>query len=418
MAYGGPPVRILYIHQYFKTPAGSGSTRSFEFARRWVHAGHTVTLITGVTDRSDISSDQHISRHNVEGIHVLAINTRYSNYMSFLRRITAFFDFMFWATWVGMRHVGPVDVILATSTPLTVGIPGYLLSLWKRAPFVFEIRDLWPEAPVQLRALRNPLAIWLARSLERFLYRVAAHIVTLSPGMLDALRRMGVPEHKLSMIPNCCDLDLFAPREPSAAILEQYGLQGRFVALYAGAMGSANGLGMVVETARVLQCRGSAVHLLLIGDGKEKPVLEKLAAHYQLANITFLPWVPKSDLVELMAMADLCLVFFAPLPVLETSSPNKFFDALALGRPILINYGGWMRELLDQHQAGVAVPSNDPQEMADAMMALQADPSRLREMGRHARALAEREFDRDQMSRKFELLLEGIVQSRRGSRGA
>jgi len=411
-------VRILYIHQYFKTRAGSGSTRSFEFARRWVKAGHSVVLITGVTDRSDLGSDRgierRVSRHDVEGIEVLAIDSRYSNYMSFLRRIAAFFRFMVSATWVGLRHVGSVDVILASSTPLTVGIPGYLLSLWKRAPFILEIRDLWPEAPIQLGVLRNPAAIALARSLERFLYRAARHIVVLSPGMQDALRRMGIPEAKLSMIPNCCDLDLFAPHEPAPALLHQYGLHGRFVALYAGAMGMANGLDVAVEAARVLQQRESAVQLVLVGDGKERPALQKRAAESHLQNVTFIPWVPKSELVDLMAMADVCLVLFAPHPVLQTGSPNKFFDALALGRPVLINYGGWMRDLIERHGVGAAVPSNDPGGLAEALIALKSDPQRLRDMGRRARALAESEFDRERMSAQYETLLGEVARGRRG----
>ena len=239
---------------------------------------------------------------------------------------------------------------------------------------VFEIRDLWPEAAIQMGALRNPLAVALARSLERFLYRVSSHVVTLSPGMLDALRRMGVPDSKMSMIPNCCDLDLFAPREPAPSLVDQYGLRGKFVALYAGAMGIANGLDVILQTARLLQQRESIVHFLLIGDGKERPALQRAAADDHLRNTTFLSWLPKADLVDLMAMADVCLVLFAPWPVLQTGSPNKFFDALALGRPVLMNFGGWMRDLVDPHGIGVAVPSNDPQEMAEALLALQSDP--------------------------------------------
>ena len=410
-------MRILYIHQYFITRAGSSGTRSYEFARRWVGAGHKVTMISTANESGGLGSQgRKVSRQNIEGIDLLLVNNPYSNYMSFPRRIAAFFAFMIWATWAGLRHVGRVDVVFATSTPLTVGIPGYLLSLWKRVPFVFEVRDLWPEAPIQIGALRNPFVIALARGLERFLYRVAARIVTLSPGMYDALVRMGVPKGKLSMIPNCSDLDLFRPRARDAELLAKYHLEGKFVLTYAGAMGIANGLTALVEVARILQRRGEDdIHLLLVGDGKERPHLQSLAADYQLHNITFQPRMSKLELAKLLPLSDVCLTIFASLPVLETSSPNKFFDALASGRPVLINFGGWMKEVLERHNAGVAVPSNDPEELAAKIIELRSRPELLAEMGHNARALAEGEYDRDKLARQVEAVLLSIV-SRYGRR--
>ena len=400
-------MRILYIHQYFTTRAGSGGTRSYEFARRWVRAGHKVTIISATNEGAGLSTaGEKVSRQNIEGIDVLLVNCPYSNYMSFRRRLVAFFAFMIWATWVGIRYVGQVDVVFATSTPLTVGIPGYLLSLWKRAPFVFEIRDLWPEAPIQIGALCSPPLIALARGLERFLYHVARHIVTLSPGMYDALVRMGVPKSKLSMIPNCADLDLFQPRAKDPQLLAKYQLEGKFVLTYAGAMGMANGLTVLIEVAKLLQERGEgSIHFLLVGDGKERPRLERLAAEYQLANITFLPRMSKLELADLLSLSDVCLTIFAPLPVLETNSPNKFFDALALGRPVLINFGGWIKEVLERHNVGVAVPSNDPKELAAKVIELRSRPDLLAEMGRNARALAEREYDRDKLAQQLEEVL-------------
>jgi len=403
-------MRILYIHQYFQTRQGSGGTRSYEFARRWVRNGHQVTVITGVTARSDLKCSERISRLNMDGIEVLALNSKYSNYMSFFKRIAAFFSFMFRSTWVGMHRVGDIDVVLATSTPLTVGIPGYLVSLWKRVPFVFEIRDLWPEAPIQMGALRNPVAIGLARWLERFLYRVAVHVVTLSPGMLDALKEMGVPTTKLSMIPNCSDTDIFVPRPPDPQIVDRYGVTGKFVVSYAGAMGMANGLQVIVETARILQNSGETdIHFLLIGDGSERPKLDALLQKYKLQNVTLLAPIPKMELAQFLPMSQLCLTIFAPFPVLETTSPNKLFDALALGRPVLINYGGWAKFLLEEHNAGVAVPSNNPEEIAQTIIKLRSQPELCAEMGRNARHLAETEFARDMLAERMEMVLKAAV---------
>ena len=181
-------------------------------------------------------------------------------------------------------------------------------------------------------------------------------------------------------------------------------------------MGIANGLTALVETARILQERGeNSVHLLLVGDGKDRPHLESLAADYQLHNITFQPRMSKLELAKLLPLSDVCLTIFASLPVLETSSPNKFFDALASGRPVLINFGGWMKEVLERHNAGVAVPSNDPEELAAKIIELRSRPELLAEMGRNARALAEGEYDRDKLARQVEAVLLSIV-SRYGRR--
>ncbi|MCD6520769.1 MAG: glycosyltransferase family 4 protein [Anaerolineae bacterium] len=405
-------MRILYIHQYFSTRQGSGGTRSYEFARRWVQAGHQVTMITGTSARGDLQSlPQRVITREIEGIRVFYIRTDYSNYLSFRQRLLTFLRFMFWATWVGLRHTPSADVVFATSTPLTVGIPGYVISRLRRIPFVFEIRDLWPDAPIQLGVLRSRPLILLARALERFLYRAAQHIVTLSPGMFASLAERGIPSAKLSMIPNCSDLDLFQPREPDPSWLARLKLEGKFVASYAGAMGMANGLDVVIETARILQVEGEReIHFLLIGDGKERPSLEERAQKYGLPNVTFLSPLPKEELAHLLPISNICLTIFAPYPILETCSPNKFFDALALGRPVLINFGGWMKELLEEYQAGVAVPSSDPAEIAVTLRTLREQPERLQEMGRRARALAEERFDRDKLARQLEAILKMVVE--------
>lgn len=407
-------MRILYIHQYFRTRASASSTRSYEFARRWVAGGHSVTVITG----SAISDDRtrRLLHQSVDGIDVLTVPTRYSQSMSFARRILAFVAFMVRATWAAFFRVGRVDVVFATSTPLTVGIPGYLASLQKRVPFVFEIRDLWPEAPIQLGALRHPVPIAAARWLEKALYRAARRIVTLSPGMLAALRDMGVPEGKLAMIPNCCDLDLFTAARADAALRARYGLRDEFVVIYAGAMGRANGLEVVIEAARVLQQRGQkSVIVLLVGDGSEHPSLVRLATEYALGNLRFVPSMPKVEFAEFMRVADVCLTIFAHYPVLQTNSPNKFFDSLALGRPVVINYGGWMQQVLERERAGIAVPSNDPDHIADAVIALRDQPDLAAEMGRNARRLAERDYDREVLSRQLLDLLQDVV-AQAGSR--
>ena len=406
-------MKVLYIHQYFRTRSEAGGTRSYEFARRWVQNGHQVTMITAADGPTGADGRGHVYRQNIDGIDVLAVRVNYSNYMSFPRRVIAFLEFLVWATWIGLRQVPEMDIVFATSTPLTVGIPGYLISRWRKVPFVFEVRDLWPEAPIQLGALRNPVVIAAARWLERFLYRAAAHVVTLSPGMYEGVRQTGVEEDKLSMIPNCSDLDVFQPRSPSPEITARYNPERRFVLTYAGSLGLANGLVTIVETARILQERGQEGFLFyLIGEGREHPRLAQMAAQYGLRNLTLLPPMSKLELAEFMPLSDICLTIFAPFPVLETNSPNKLFDALALGRPVLINYGGWIQDVLEEHHAGVAVPSNDPGEIATRLIELRDRPDLMADMGRNARTLAETHYGRDTLAQQLEKVLQAVATGR------
>src|SRR5699024_7342541 len=244
---------ILYIHQYYKTREGSYSTRSFAFAKRYVDAGHNVTMLTGDSRLTDndmpISTGLFSSRYNIEGIEVIAIKNKCSNYMSKLKRIYTFISFLILSTFKGLL-IKSHDVIYATSTPLTVGFPAMVISKFKRTPYVFEVRDLWPEAPIQMGVIKNNLLIKVLKKFERKIYKNASHIVALSPGMEQGVLKENVPKSKVSMLPNSSDLDLFS-KENSKPMkyIEKYNLAGDFVAIHPGSMGVANGLFYLVEAA-------------------------------------------------------------------------------------------------------------------------------------------------------------------------
>ena len=414
-------MRVLYFHQYFATRESSSATRSYELARRLVEAGHAVTVVTSDANLAAGGSmaeqaagrraGRFVERRTVDGIDLLIFHVPYSNYLSYSRRLGAFAAFTLAASVAGAVLPAP-DVVFATSTPLTIAIPGLLAQRLKRAPLVFEIRDLWPAVPVALGALRNPLLIAAAEWLERTIYNRAEQVVVLSEGAHEALRTGGVPAEKLVFIPNASDLDLFRPGNADQGFRAQHGLEGRFVALYTGAMGRANGLDQLVDAAAELARAGrDDVALVAIGDGSERPRLESRARELGLANLRFLTPVPKHRLAGIVGAADAALTLFAPDRALEANSPNKFFDSLAAGKPAIVNLDGWLRRLVETDAAGLYVPAGDGLALAVALGALADEPAVVARMGANARRLAEREFDRDVMAERLTAALESAAEA-------
>ena len=345
----------------------------------------------------------------MDGIDVLFLNVPYANRYPTPVRLASFAAFTIAAAVAGALERRP-DVVLASSTPLTIGIAGLATARLKRVPFVFEIRDLWPAVPVQLGALKSRPAVRSAEWLERHLYEGADKIVVLSEGAQQDLERRGVPSEKLSLIPNAADLDVFRPGVVDEGFRASHGLGDRFVALYAGAMGRANGLDQLVGAAEALRRRGDdRVVIVALGDGGERPRLERRVRELGLENLRFLPPVAKDELAGIVGAADVTLTIFAPYPVLETNSPNKFFDSLAAGKPVVVNLDGWLRRLVEENDAGAWAPAGEPEALAGVLAELAADPERVERMGSNARALAEREFSRDLMAERLARTLEEAV---------
>jgi len=303
-------MHILYIHQHFATPKGSTGTRSYEFARRWIKAGHEVTLITGHYDIGGLEAGKgFIQKQMIDQINVVVVGTTYSNKQSFIRRIISFLCFILFSIYAGLRAKG-VDAIYATSTPLTVGIPAIFLKWLKRIPFVFEVRDQWPEIPIEMSIINNRILIKMLLWLERTIYKQSAAIVALSPGMADGIRTVLKQEKTIAVIPNSSDTEFFRPNINVSMIRQERGWGDRLVLLHFGAMGKANGLEFVIYVAERLKSN-TDIHFVLVGDGNEKASLIKRVNQSGLTNVEISSSVPKTELPAIIAACDVSMVIFA-----------------------------------------------------------------------------------------------------------
>ncbi len=411
-------MHILYLHQHFVARSGTSGGRSHEFSRLLVNRGHRVTLITGAFEHSglDVPEGKLFSRTEIDGIDVRIINVPYGQHMSTARRILSFIEFMVLSSWVSMR-ARDVDVVFATSTPLTIAIPGIVASLWHRRPFVFEVRDLWPAIPIELGILRNPLLKTAARWLERLAYRRARRIVALSPGMKEGVIAAGASEQKVTVIPNSSDVELFRvpPSLGAAYRLEHRELDDRPIVAYAGAFGRVNGLEWAVRLAAAVAEVDRSVAFLLVGKGSEKEQTVRLASDMGLLgrNLFFQEPVPRYELPRVLSAATVVASFVIPDPVLRANCANKFFDAFAAGKPIVINYGGWQAELIEREGAGLVLEHDDLAGSASRLVDALSHQAWLDSAAAASRRLGESVFDRRSLVNDLEGVLVDAVESRR-----
>ncbi len=392
-------MHILYIHQHFATPAGSTGTRSYEFARRWVKAGHKVTLITGHCDVSGLELERRlIYKQSIEGINVVVVGTKYSNKQSYLRRVTSFLSFCLLSIYAGLRTKS-MDVIYASSTPLTVGIPAMVIKWTKRVPFVFEVRDQWPEIPIELGIITNGFLIKILLWLEKTIYKNCSSIVALSSGQADGIRAVLTEKKPITVIPNSCDIDVFRPDIDGSAVRQKKGWGNKLVLLHTGAMGKVNGLDFVIDAAEKLKDHSDIV-FVLIGDGNQKLFLESRVKELGLTNVEILSSVPKQELPEFYAAADVGLVIIGNFSIIEHNSANKFFDSLSAGKPVLLNYSGWQRKILEENEAGFGCDLCNLDQFVEKVLYLNSHRQQVEQMGQNARRVAVEQFDRDKLAQQ------------------
>lgn len=377
-------------------------------AKKLIQRGHRVTMVCASYGAANTGLDASFQRGRregmVDGIRVIEFELPISNRDSLPKRTWTFLKFA--GRSLGVSLTEKYDLIFATSTPLTAAIPGIAARWFRGKPFVFEVRDLWPELPKAMGVVKNPLILWAMGVLEHRAYKASRKCIGLAPGIVDGIARH-VPADRVSLVPNGCDLDLLDPSRAvpwrPAGISEQ-----DFVAVFTGTHGPANGLSAVLDVAVELKRRGRVdVKLLLVGDGKTKDGLQSRARELGLGNVIFHPNVKKDQIPGLLAGANVGMQVLANIPAFYFgTSPNKFFDYLAAGKAVINNYPGWVAKLITENRCGIACPADDTSGFADALIYLADNPVECREMGLRARQLAQREFDRDRLSDRFCEVLE------------
>lgn len=385
-------MRILYVYQFFRTPAEGGILRSYYLATALAEVGHRVEIITSH------NSGQY-EKKSLDGLTVHYLPVAYDQRHGFGRRVISYLKFALMALGFALRQRG-VGRVYAASVPLTVGVTALGMKILRGVPYFFEVGDLWPQTPIEMGVIKNEILKKALFAFERLVYRRAERIVALSPGIQTSIETRG-GAGKTGYLPNLADCNFFRPGPKKSELERRYATNGKLVVTYFGSMGQVVGLEALIDAARFCQSRSDRVLFLLVGDGSERPDLQRLAADYGLTNLRFLDPVGKTELRELLNVTDLAYVSFLPLPVLQTNSPNKLFDALAAGKPVVMNLRGWHTNWLEAEGAGWYVPPDQPEAFWHRMEAILQNPAALAAAGCRARHLAETQFSRTRLSAQF-----------------
>jgi glycosyltransferase involved in cell wall biosynthesis len=396
-------MRIIYFHQHFSTPKGATGIRSYEMARSLISHGHHVIMVCGsygggATGLS-IPFTAGQRRGNVDGIDVIEFDLTYANSDGFIRRTLIFIKFAIFG--IRLTITERYDILFATTTPLTAGIPGIFARWLRMKPFVFEVRDLWPELPKAMGVIKNPILLYATSCLEWLCYHSAHRLIGLSPGIVEGVVSRGIAPERILEVSNGCDLEIFSnkvkPWRPDGISEED------LLAVFAGTHGVANGLDALLDVALDLKLRGQKkIKLLLIGQGKIKPMLLERVKREELSNVLLLDPVEKEQLASLLAASDIGIQVLANIPAFYYgTSPNKFFDYIAAGLPVINNYPGWLSELVKENNCGLIVPPDDPKAFADALEWAVNNKSCLQQMGLRSRTLAETQFDRVKLADRW-----------------
>jgi glycosyltransferase involved in cell wall biosynthesis len=382
-------MRVTLIHQHFRTPEQGGGIRSWHLAKAMVNKGWEVNIITAhnKAQKQDLQ---------IDGLRICYLPVEYENHFRFWKRVAAFIKFMLLAGKASKEFPTPNFYYLIT-TPLTVAALGPWLKLFRKTPYFVEVGDLWPDVPIQMAYIRNPLFKKFLYTLEKNIYKKAKGIISLSIDIQTNIQKK-CPEASIITIPNFADTGFFNPSKGQNSDV--------FIVAYTGAMGIANGLESVLKIAQMAQVELPELRFLLMGDGAEKPRLQSLSTTWGLKNLEFVPHQNKDSVRRLIEQADAILVSYADYPILGTGSPNKFFDGLAAGKLIILNAKGWMKDLILSKHCGFYYPAKNPRIFLAQLTPFLSDKNQLNAYQENARKLAETDFDKDLLSSRLMDFLE------------
>lgn len=412
-------MRILIIHQYFLGAGDAGGSRFNQFARYWSEAGHDVTVLAGTVHyatgkKAPAYKGHFLVRETAPGgVRVVRCHVSEQYNVSFLGRAWAYVSFTLSSLWAGLTAVPRPDVIVATSPPLTVGMTALALRVLTGVPYVFEVRDLWPESAIDAGVLTNPVMKAVGYAMEWLAYCGASRVNVLTPAFEEALvTRKGVSRKRISMIPNGADLDIMRPGPKDNEVRRRLGLEGKFVVSYFGAHGCANRVGQLLDVAEDLQRSHPDVCIMLVGDGMEKPMLVDDAKRRGLDNVVFVDAVPKDQVSDYVNASDACTAVLMKNDTFKTVYPNKVFDYMSCKRPIIIAIDGVARKLVEDAGAGLYVEPENPGAFIDAVLALKGDRDRMAEMGESGYHYVRQHYSRKGMAEKYLAVLARLVDPR------
>ncbi|WP_299714619.1 glycosyltransferase family 4 protein [uncultured Tenacibaculum sp.] len=389
-------MKILIFYQYFTTPKGSWGTRIYEFTKEWVKEGHEVTVVSSIYSKSDLKAEKFIEDQVFDGVKVKVVNIKIDNKQPILKRIFTFIAYSVISSWYAVTLKS--DIVIASSGPITVGIPGLLSNFFSKKKLVFEARDLWPEVPIEVGVINNKVIKEVAYAFEKLIYKRADLVVGLSPGMRDYIKNNFNHPNVIS-VTNSANLKLFSSEKK---IPENDFLKGEdFYAIYTGNIGFINNSFWLVDAARILNERNRKdIKIVLVGDGQQKDEILDIIKQEELTCLIHFDLMPKENLIPYIQNANASLVPLKTTPVLDTSSPNKFFESLAAGVPVIQTTNGWIRDYLEINEAGFTVDGSKPEDLADLLIHLK-DSGTSNEMKENAKQSAKRDFDQVKLAKRY-----------------
>jgi glycosyltransferase involved in cell wall biosynthesis len=399
-------MNILFLSHYFPPEGNAPASRTYENARRWVMAGHQVTVITcapncpeGVLYKG--YSNKLYGREIVDGIDVRRVWTFIAANEGTVRRIANYVSYMVSAVSLSF-FVGRPDVIIATSPQFFCGWAGVLASFFRRIPFILEIRDIWPESIVAVGAMNNPRLVHFLERLEKIMYASARHIVTVGEGYRSRLIEKGVQGERISVVMNGVNRSLFNPREPDEKLKQQYNVTNKFVCSYSGTIGMACGLKVVLHAAQILKDRGiNDIVFMLIGEGASRKELEAEALAMRLDSVVFTGRQPKEMMPAFLGISDVCLVHLRKTDLFTTVMPSKIFEAAGMAKPIINGVGGFAAEFIQKAGAGVNIEPENSEQLVDALLRLRQEPRLRAAYGAAGRDYVTAHYDRDKLAQEY-----------------